>query len=90
MNVPITQTNKKNDSKINVATLKDTKIENSSSYESDDFEDVSASGSGSKSKLVHWPGKEAFVGKAADTKLQPKKQEDKFDANAMEAYMKKQ
>lgn len=34
--------------------------ETSNSYESDDFEDVSASGSGSKSKLVHWPGKQAF------------------------------
>jgi hypothetical protein len=32
----------------------------SGSYESDDFEDVSASGSGSKSKLNYWPGKDKF------------------------------
>ena len=42
-------------------------IENSNSYESDDFEDISASGSGSKSKLVHWPGKEAFKTKENET-----------------------
>lgn len=37
-----------------------TQIENSNSYESDDFEDISASGSGSKSKLNYWPGKNSF------------------------------
>ena len=33
------------------------KDQSSGSYESDDFEDVSASGSGSKSKLNYWPQK---------------------------------
>jgi hypothetical protein len=47
----------------------------SGSYESDDFEDVSASGSGSRSKLNVWP---------------PKKTEEKYDPNAMEEYLKKQ
>jgi hypothetical protein len=46
----------------------------SGSYESDDFEDVSASGSGSRSKLNVWP---------------PKKTEEKYDVNAMEEYLKK-
>ncbi len=46
----------------------------SGSYESDDFEDVSASGSGSRSKLNVWP---------------PKKTEEKYDPNAMEEYLKK-
>lgn len=63
--------------------------ETSNSYESDDFEDVSASGSGSKSKLVHWPGKEAF-NKQKPLEPPKKQQEDNYDANAMEEYMKKQ
>eukprot|EP00347_Sterkiella_histriomuscorum_P002106 403369452 len=62
--------------------------ETSNSYESDDFEDVSASGSGSKSKLVHWPGKDAFT-KQKD--VQPAKSKDEqYDGNAMDAYIKKQ
>lgn len=39
------------------------KAENSNSYDTDDFEDVSASGSGSKQKLTYWPGKDAFKDK---------------------------
>ena len=40
-----------------IAVTKKSTDQSSGSYESDDFEDVSASGSGSKSKLNYWPGK---------------------------------
>ncbi|CDW77663.1 UNKNOWN [Stylonychia lemnae] len=79
---PINQLDKISSTKAQLA--------DSNSYESDDFEDVSASGSGSKSKLVHWPGKEAFKGKDEEKVIPKKTDSDKYDANAMEAYMKKQ
>ena len=39
-------------------------VENSSgSYASDDFEDVSASGSAAKGKMNYWPGKDSYNNK---------------------------
>lgn len=61
-------------SNLPVAPNKKIEAASSGSYESDDFEDVSASGSGSRSKLNFQP---------------PKKTEEKYDVNAMEEYLKK-
>ena len=64
------------------------KIEHSSgSYESDDFEDVSASGSGSRSKMNTWQPKSQ-----TNTASTNKKDDDEndYNPNAMEEYLKKQ
>ena len=64
------------------------KIEHSSgSYESDDFEEASASGSGSRSKMNIWPPK------TQGTETNKSKKDDEsnnYNPNAMEEYLKKQ
>jgi hypothetical protein len=64
--------------------------QSSGSYESDDFEDVSASGSASKSKITYWPGKSAFEKKSTPQSAPQKDTKDEYDVNAMEEYVKKQ
>ncbi len=63
------------------------KIEHSSgSYESDDFEEASASGSGSRSKMNVWPPK------TQGTAMNKSKKEDEgkdYNPNVMEEYLKK-
>jgi hypothetical protein len=64
-----------------LAALKKPVEHSSGSYESDDFEDVSASGSGSKSKLNYWPSSKG-------SSSAPSKPD--YDPSAMEEYIKKQ
>ena len=67
-------------------------LEGSNSYTSDDFEEVSASGSGSKSKLNFWPGKDTFKksSESASVSQSKDKDEDSYDPKMMEQYIKKQ
>lgn len=63
------------------------KVDHSSgSYESDDFEDVSASGSGSRSKMNVWQPKGTPA--AIETKNSAAAAND-YNPNAMEEYLKK-
>jgi len=64
------------------------KIEHSSgSYESDDFEEASASGSGSRSKMNIWPPKTQGI---ETNKSKKDDESNNYNPNAMEEYLKKQ
>ena len=64
------------------------KVEHSSgSYESDDFEDASASGSGSRSKMNIWQPKTQGT---TMNQAKKDKEDDDYNPNAMEEYLKKQ
>jgi len=74
-------------SSSNPPPLSQKKIEHSSgSYESDDFEEASASGSGSRSKMNIWPPKTQGT---ATNKSKKDDEGNDYNPNAMEEYLKK-